>query len=179
MTEPGDDWTTTDGPDGLDGLGEFDDFDAEILTGLRRLHARLDAPPPAMAEHLISTIALVGLDAELASLAQDALVGSGARAAEQTRSISFEAASLTIMVTAVELADGRVRLDGWLAPAGPLRVELRLPQATGGRTSLTTTADETGRFVFAAVPRGLASLVVHRDSDGSDESTVVTPTVSL
>jgi hypothetical protein len=184
-------------PDELD-LGEFDDFDAEILTGLRRLHTRLDAPPPAMAEQMIATIALLGIDAELASLAEDALVGSGARATERTRSISFEAASLTIMVTAVELADGRVRLDGWLAPAGPLRVELRLPQATGGRSSLTTTADETGRFVFAAVPRGLVSLVVHRDdssgSGGSGEGThgsygaddsdrdgsiVITPTVSL
>jgi hypothetical protein len=153
--------------DGLDGLDE------EILTGLRRLHTRLDAPPPGMAEQMLLSMAVADLDAELASLREDQLVGSGARAAERARSISFEAASLTVMVTAVEVGDGRLRLDGWLAPSAPLRVELRMPQAAG-RSSLSTTADETGRFVFSGVPHGLVWLVVHRDG-----STVVTPTVSL
>ncbi len=170
MTDP-----TTD-----PGAGWPDALDAEILTGLRRLHTQLDAPPPGMAEQMIAAMAVAGLDSEMAGLAEDRLVGSGARATERTRSISFEAASLTIMVTVVELADGRLRLDGWLAPSAPLRVELRLPQTGGGRSSLTTRADESGRFVFPAVPRGLAWLVVHRDgADGSDGSTVVTPTVSL
>jgi len=156
-----------------DEFDAFDAFDAEIMTGLRGLHARVDPPPPGMAEQMLLAMAVAGLDAELASLREDRLAGSGARAAEHARTISFDAASLTVMVTLVELDDGRVRLDGWLAPAAPLRVELRLPGANR-RSSLVTTADVAGRFVFAAVPRGLVWLVVHREG-----ATIVTPTVSL
>ena len=159
MTEPIDAW-----PDGLD--------DA-ILTGLHRLHTRLDPPPAGMAEQLLFSLAVAGLDAEVARLQEDRLVGSGARATERTRTITFDAASLTIMVTVVELSDSQVRLDGWLAPAAALRVELRLPEG-GRRSSLVTTADDTGRFVFPAVPCGKIWLVVHRDG-----STVVTPTMTL
>jgi hypothetical protein len=148
-----------------------DELDDAILAGLRRLHTRLDPPPAGMAEQLLFSMAVAGLDAEVARLQEDRLVGSGARATERTRTITFDAASLTIMVTVVELPDGRVRLDGWLAPATPLRVELRLPEG-GRRSSLVTTADNTGRFVFPAVPCGQIWLVVHRD-----DSTVVTPTV--
>jgi len=130
-----------------------DGLDEETLAGLRRLHTQLDSPPSDMAEQMLLSMAVADLDAELASLREDQLVGSGARAAERTRSISFETASLTIMVTTAEVDDGRVRLDGWLAPSAPLRVELRMPQAAG-RSSQTTTADETGRFVFSGLPIG-------------------------
>jgi len=157
-----------------DPLGAWpDDLDAEILAGLRGLHARLDPPPPAMAEQMLLAMALANLDAELAAVSGERLAGSGARAAEQTRTITFDAVSLTVMVAVVERTDDRVRLDGWLAPAAALRVELRMPQADG-RASLETSADETGRFVFRAVARGLVWLVVHRDG-----STVVTPTFAL
>jgi hypothetical protein len=150
-----------------------DELDEEILTGLRRLHTGLDSPPPGMAEQMLFSMAVAEFDAEVARLQEDQLVGSGARATERTRTISFDAASLTIMVTVVELPDSRVRLDGWLAPAAPLRVELRLPQATK-RSSIVATADATGRFVFPSVPYGLMWLVVHRDG-----STVITPSVML
>jgi len=161
MTEP----TATDPwPDGLD---------EEILTGLRRVHTAVDSPPPGMAAEMSFAMAVAALDAEVASLQEDQLVGSGARATERTRTISFDAASMTIMVTVVELPDSRVRLDGWLAPAAPLRVELRLPEAAR-RSSIIATADETGRFVFPSVPYGLMWLVVHRDG-----STVITPSVML
>jgi len=150
-----------------------DELDEEILAGLRRLHTGLDAPPPGMAEQMLFSMAVAELDAEVARLQEDQLVGSGARATERTRTISFDAASLTIMVTVVELPDGRVRLDGWLAPPAPLRVELRLPEATR-RSSIVAAADEAGRFVFPSVPYGLMWLVVHRDG-----STVITPSVML
>lgn len=157
-----------------DPLGAWpDELDAEILAGLRGLHARLDPPPAGMAEQMLLAMALADLDAELAAVSDERLAGSGARAAEQTRTITFDAVSLTVMVAVVERTDDRVRLDGWLAPAAALRVELRMPQ-TDGRASLETSADETGRFVFRAVPRGLVWLVVHRDG-----STVVTPTFAL
>ena len=154
-------------------LEELDELDAEILAGLRGLHARLDPPPSGMAEQMMLSMAVADLDAELAAMSEEQPAGSGARASEQVRTITFDTASLTVMVAVVERADERVRLDGWLAPSAALRVEVRLPGA-GGRSSFEATADDAGRFVFPAVPRGLVWLVVHRDG-----STVVTPTFAL
>jgi hypothetical protein len=158
-------------PDPLD--AGPDELDAEILAGLNRLHTRLDPPPPGMAEQMMLSMAVAALDAELATVSREELVGSGARAPEHTSTITFDAPSLTIMMSIVEVADDRVRLDGWLAPPAALRVELRLPRSKG-RSSLETTADDAGRFVFPAVPHALVWLVVHRDG-----STVVTPTFAL
>jgi len=94
-------------------------------------------------------------------------------------------------VTVTASAAGTVRLDGWLAPAAPLRVELRLraggPGGTGGGAVdggpasggevLSVTADEVGRFVFDGVRPGLAQLLVHPIAGGG--TTVVTPSLSL
>jgi hypothetical protein len=71
-----------------------------------------------------------------------------------------------------------VRVDGWLAPPGPLRVELRTAPADpdGPGVSRTVEADEAGRFVFTGVPHGLAQLVVGGAEGGR---TVVTPSIVL
>jgi hypothetical protein len=159
-----------------------DELDETILDRLRDLHERLDPPPADLTERVLFAVALADLDGadldiEVARLREDELVGSGARATERTRTISFEAASLSIMVTVVEEPDGRVRVDGWLAPPAPHRVELRMEPAAR-RTALVAQADEAGRFVLAAVPRGLAQLVVHvTAADGA--TTVVTPSLVL
>ena len=49
-----------------------------------------------------------------------------------------------------------MRLDGWAAPGGRLHAELRV-----GDHTLTAECDESGRFVFDAVPAGPAQLVLH------------------
>jgi hypothetical protein len=151
-----------------------DDLDITILSGLRDLHERLDPPPADLTERVLFALAACDLDAELARLQADQLVGSGARSGERTRTISFDAPSLAIMVTVVDLPDGRVRLDGWLAPGAPLRVELRLGDSVR-RTAMSSQADAAGRFVFAAVPHGLVQLVV----SGDGAATVITPSVVL
>jgi hypothetical protein len=154
-----------------------DEIDEAILDRLRDLHTRLDPPPADLTTRVLFAMALTDLDIEVARLRADQLAGSGARATERTRTISFEAASLSIMVTVVEEPDGRVRVDGWLAPPAPHRVELRMEPAAR-RTALVAQADEAGRFVLAAVPRGLAQLVVHvAAADGA--TTVVTPSLVL
>ena len=73
-------------------------------------------------------IALDGLDAEVARLGEQLAVGSGARGSERTRTITFDADSRTVMITIADRPDGLVRIDGWLAPAAALRVELRVPE---------------------------------------------------
>jgi hypothetical protein len=73
-----------------------------------------------------------------------------------------------------------VRIDGRLAPAAQLRVELRsagtAPDAPP--TSEIVVSDDAGRFAFDAVDHGLVQLVVHPIDDG-DATSVVTPSLVL
>jgi hypothetical protein len=142
-----------------------DETDEMILAQVREVHEELDAPPADLTDRVLFTIAVAGLDAEIARRQDEQLVGSGARGTERTRTISFDADSLTIMVTAADMPDGRVRIDGW--------------QHADASESPTVTADDAGRFVFPAVGHGLAQFVVHRRLGAGPESIVVTPAVTL
>jgi hypothetical protein len=158
----------------------LDETDQAILDQMRALHVLLDPPPPDLDERVRFAIALENIDVEVARLVEDMLVGSGSRGAERTRMITFDGESRTIIVTMVDTADGRVRIDGRLAPAAQLRVELRsagtAPNAPS--TSEIVVSDDAGRFAFDAVDHGLVQLVVH-PIDDSDATSVVTPSLVL
>ena len=159
----------------------LDDTDQAILDQLAAIAGQLDPPPADLDERTRFAIALDEVEIEVARLSHDLRVGSGARAAERARTITFEADSRTIMVTVVDRPNGRVRLDGWLAPAAAVPVELRLstaPDVENRPESLTetVTSDSSGRFVFDDVPHGLAQLRVGSPRDGSR---VVTPSLVL
>jgi len=143
-----------------------DPLDREILDRI----ARFDPPPADLDERVLFALSLGNLPAELARLAAEEFTGSGARAGERTRTITFDADSRTVMITVVERPDNLVRIDGWLAPAEAVHVSLRFPEPAAARL---TTADATGRFVFDEVPHGLAQLLVH----GTPQ--VVTPSLAL
>lgn len=153
----------------------LDGEDLALLERLAAIHGLLDPPPVDLDERVRFAIALDDVDVEVARLTGEALVGSGARASERTRTITFDADSRTVMITIVDRPDGLVRLDGWLAPAAALRVELRFPEPAPARS---VTTDETGRFVFDEVPHGLAQLLVH-PPDGASGPGVVTPSLAL
>lgn len=158
----------------------LDVTDQAILDRVRALHALLDPPPSDLDERVRFAIALENVDVEVARLVEDLLVGSGARGTERTRTITFDGESRTIMVTMVDTPDGRVRVDGWLAPAARLRVELRLAGATpdAPATSEIVVSDDGGRFVFDGVAHGLAQLLVHPIDDG-DAAHLATPSLVL
>lgn len=159
-----------------------DELDEDILAELHAVYRLIDPPPPELDERVRFALALESVEIEVARLQQDLLIGSGARSAERTRTITFDSDSLTIMVSIADLPDGQVRLDGWLAPAAPLRVELRVPAASAPAASQSVTADESGRFVFARVGHGLAQLVVRAGGDGTADGAakdVVTPSLVL
>lgn len=155
--------------------GPLDAVDEAILAELAAAYAAADPPPSDLDLRVRFALAVGGLNAEVARLSGDLLAGSGARAGGgQPRTVAFEAASLSVMVTVVERPDGLRRLDGWLAPPAQLRVELR---AAGSRTAThAVTADEGGRFAFDDIPPGLAQLTVRLAGSGR---TVVTPAVDL
>jgi hypothetical protein len=174
MTDPRDNFDPSLDPS-LDSPDDFsedevplDDLDLDILARIGR-----DDPPPAdLDERVLFALALTDLDAEVARLA----AGSPAlaRAGEQARTVTFDAASRTVMITIVERGDNLVRVDGWLAPGAALVVELRLPEPAAPRV---VTADDTGRFVLDEVPHGLAQLLIHPPDAGTPR--VVTPSLLL
>jgi hypothetical protein len=155
--------------------GPLDDDDQAILDRLAGIQARLDPPPADLDERVSFAIALGGLDAEVARLSEQLAVGSDARGTERTRTITFDAESRAVMITVADRADGLIRLDGWLAPAAALQVELRLPEPAPPRMVL---ANEAGRFSFDDVPHGIAQLLVH-PATGDAAPRVVTPAFSL
>jgi len=155
----------------------MDERDLEILMELARTHDLIDPVPPLLADVVLFALGVDSADAELATLVDTALVGAaGTRGVEHARTVTFSSDHLTVMVTLQPRRDGSTRIDGWAAPGGALRAELRM---TGG--VLEAACDSTGRFAFESVPSGPTQLLLH-PTDGSDpsiSSTVITPAVNL
>lgn len=162
------------GPDDVEEPGELDNLDElddEILARLAGLHDRLDGPPADFDDRMVFAVAAAGLGTELARLEEQDL--AAARTSDEaTLTMSFEAASLTILLTITDVADDRVRIDGWLAPGGAHAVQLR---SGAGAADRTTVADDSGRFVIDRVRRGLSQVVVRPEGG----RLVVTPTFEL
>lgn len=156
----------------------LDQLDLAILDGLRQIFELTDPMPAGLAERITFSLLMRDLEAEVARLGaeDDPRLLGAARGAEQSRTITFDSTSLTIMIRIDSDEDGTVRIDGWLAP--PQRREIEI-QATA--STLRVFSDEQGRFVFTDVPRGTARLSVRPGpptSDGSGRS-VVTPALVL
>ena len=156
----------------------LDDLDYEILDGIRAIFERVDPMPADLPERVRFALAMRGLESELARLVTDEdprLVG--ARGTEQSRTVTFDSASLSIVIRIEENKNGSVRVDGWLAPPQPREIEMQAAAET-----LSVSSDDQGRFAFAEVPPGTARLVIvgaaARDQGGGGPS-VVTPALVL
>jgi hypothetical protein len=134
----------------------LDELDQVILDQVRAVHELVDPPPADLNERSKFALRLDDLDIEICRLYEDTLAGAGARSVETVRTITFESESLTVMMTVTGDAAG-FRVEGWLAPPGPLEVELRVDDARR-----RVYADDSGRFVFEEVDQGLAQLAVRR-----------------
>jgi hypothetical protein len=134
----------------------LDDTDLTILDAIREMFEAADPMPADLPERVRFSLTLRGLEVEVARLtAEDDQPALAARGEEQSRTITFDSDSLTIMIRIDSNRDGTVRVDGWLAPPQSRTVEMRTPAGT-----LTAPADEQGRFAFSHVPRGTAQLAV-------------------
>lgn len=169
------DWDD-DGPDGPP--VPMDRADLRILADLQAIYDAVDPMPAMLPELVMFGLEAQDFEAEFARLVESelAVAGAGTRSVEHARRVTFASENLTVMVVVNPQRDGRVRLDGWAAPGGRLHAELRV-----GESTMTAECDESGRFVFDAVPAGPAQLVLHPtlDSDPSLTLPVVTPAVHL
>ena len=159
--------------------------DAGLLAAIREIFESVDPMPSDLPERIRFSLALRNLDAEVARFASatDGLA-LAARGPEESRTITFDSDSLTIMIRVDANLDGTVRVDGWLAPPQSRDVEMQMAQG-----SLSVRADDAGRFVFPGVPRGTARVVVHsaRASAGGEQldghrravRSVITPALVL
>ena len=162
-----------------DHTAPMDRSDLRILADLQAIYDTVDPMPQMLPELVLFGLEAQDLEAEFARLVESELAVAGAvgtRSVEHARRVTFASDNLTVMVVVNPQRDGRVRLDGWAAPGGRLHAELRV-----GESTMTAECDESGRFVFDAVPAGPAQLVLHPtlDSDPSLTLPVVTPAVHL
>ncbi|HSV67897.1 MAG TPA: hypothetical protein VLJ59_18615 [Mycobacteriales bacterium] len=158
----------------LDEHGLLDDADLAVLAELAELYTDLDPMPADLLPRITFALELEDVDIEVFRLAQEYGVPAGARGAEETRTITFDSESLTVMFSVSPASNDTVRLDGWLAPPAAHQVELRTE-----RGPLTARADAEGRFSLDGVPHGLAQIVVHPATGSINGRAVVTPSVVL
>jgi hypothetical protein len=153
--------------------GLLPDDDAELLAELGELLALADPVPEHLVEHTQFALDLADLDVEVARWQE--LETAGVRSRTGPSTITFTVEDLTVMVSLAASAGGN-RFDGWLVPGGPHAVEVRVE----GHESVSTVADEGGRFALAEVPCGLTQILVHLvHPTGGRTRTVVTPTILL
>lgn len=137
-----------------------DDVAAALLERLGATLRATDPVPEAARLAARSAIAFHRLDARIAELAFDSedhdhreLAGVRATATASGRLLTFEG-DVTIELQVV--VDGpRRRVIGQVVPTAP--AEVRLVTLDG---DMVVTADDLGRFTFAAVPGGHVSLLV-------------------
>ena len=154
----------------------LDEADFGLLDGIRELFQATDPMPADLPERIRFSLALRDLEIEMARFAEEDQLTVAARGTEQSRTITFDSDSLTIMIRIEANRDGTARVDGWLAP--PQRRELEIKTSVD---SLSTVSDEQGRFSFGRVPRGTAQLIVRTAEPGPGRPgrSVVTPALIL
>jgi hypothetical protein len=154
----------------------LDEADFGLLDGIRELFQATDPMPTDLPDRICFSLALRDLEIEMARLTEEDQLTVAARGTEQSRTITFDSDSLTVMIRIEANRDGTARVDGWLAP--PQRRDLELKTAGD---SLSTASDEQGRFAFARVPRGTAQLIVRpaEPGPGGPGRSVVTPALIL
>lgn len=117
----------------------------QVANQLKGLLSRADPVPASVVAAAKASLAWRTVDAELAELISDSLMGAGPtlRGPTSPRLLSFETTDLNLDVE-IHVTGGRARLIGQVAPpaAGRLAVE----SAAGSRT---TVVDGTGAFSVA------------------------------
>jgi hypothetical protein len=144
--------------------------DHDLLAALGELFDEVDPVPPDVLAAALGSFAWRDVDAELAELIEDSeLAAAAVRGVGESRLLTFEAATVTVVVEVTELDGGR-RLLGQVVPPGVCRLEVR-----HGTGSTTVETDQLGRFCIDTVPAGPVSILCA----GEGREPVVTSWVSI
>ncbi|MDT4916931.1 MAG: hypothetical protein QOI15_3051 [Pseudonocardiales bacterium] len=153
--------------------GAIDDTDDDVLRRTAAIFEALDPVPAGLVDRINFGLTLEALHAEVAELQRSAnLAGVRGDAVSDVQTVTFTSSTLTTMISVTPASGDRVRVDGWIAPAGRISVELRAKAETR-----QTECDADGRFVFDDVPRGLAQFVLR--PEGDEGRAVVTPAIEI
>ena len=159
-------------------IDAIDAIDLSNLRAVRRLYAHVDPVPPGLTERMKFAITVQALHAEVAELMDSALLvtrQSDARTEPTpTDSVTFTAASVSLMVTATsDEDDDRLTIDGWVTVPGAL-IEVVTTEETRSEV-----ADANGRFVLDDVPHGPVHFVILTDPEDPAVRPVITPTIQV
>jgi hypothetical protein len=149
----------------------IDDADESVLAHVGAVASAVDPVPDDLASRSLFAMTVAALEAEAmtAELVREPAgsVRGGETAPTQARTVTFTSTTRTVMITLAPGTDG-VRIDGWVAPADEIDIELHRPDGEICRAR----TDENGRFSFDDVKPGPASLVA-RSGVGPAVSTPV------
>ena len=151
----------------------LDDLDITILDTLTEVFRAADPVPAGLTDDIKFALSVQALHAEVAELQRLGAESALARSEyTRTETMTFSAATLSVMVTLSPIDDDEVRVDGWVTGHNsPVVVEIRTTTGT-----ITAEVDDDGRFTVESAPRGLVRFVF---LPGGDVRPVITPTVEI
>jgi hypothetical protein len=152
--EPYRDGGTVSDSDPFPDDGDFDGGDHAVLEAVRGLCEAADPVPPQLYTRVRFALELGSFETLLATVCEGFESMVAVRGAEHVRTITFECGQLTIAITITPTGHNRSRVDGYLAPAGAMLVELR-----SGELRAQALSDDCGRFAFDDVGCGELQLV--------------------
>ncbi|EWT02513.1 hypothetical protein N865_04960 [Intrasporangium oryzae NRRL B-24470] len=156
----------------------IDDKDLANLAQVRALYAHADPVPVDLTERIKFALTVQALHAEVAELMDSAMLATRGPSAPvepmPTESVTFSAASVSLMVTANESdIEGRVRVDGWVtAPGASI-------EAVTSEGSTSVISDANGRFVMDDLPHGPIHFVIMVEPGDETTRPVITPTIQV
>lgn len=151
----------------------LDDLDITLLETVAEVFRAADPVPAGLTDNIKFALSVQALHAEVAELQRLGAESAVARSDyTRTETMTFSAATLSVMVTLSPIDDDEVRVDGWVTGHdSPVVVELRTTTGT-----ITAEVDDDGRFTVESAPRGLVHFVF---LPGGDIRPVITPTVEI
>jgi len=143
--------------------------DIGLLSALGEMFDQVDPVPPEVVRAGYAAFTWRTIDAELAELVEDSmLVGAGSVRGTDTRLLTFEAPSVSVVVEVTEMGERR-KLVGQLIPA--CAAALRIEHPAG---ATTVAVDEQGLFSAESLPAGPARVALTVPGGGAVVTSWVT-----
>ena len=154
-----------------------DEYDLNGLSEVKEMFSHADPVPSGLTERIKFELTVQAMHAEVAELMDSAMLATrGEIHVEPTRteSVTFSAASVSLMVTAnpSDLED-RVRIDGFVTVAGATI------ETVSTEGSVSNVADANGRFVVDDLPHGPTHFVIRVVPEDDYVRPVITPTIQV